>query len=378
MKDCGGIKLKLTYELSKERYEEILEKPLNKKLESLNTINKSKFYRVFLAIAIPLFSLVLLIGILADGIESTVELFPRILSCIVLLFLYFELSLKLMPKILKKILKKKSMFLIENKLSNINESIKVIIEIDKKCIRQYGKLKSEEISYYSIEKVNIFDDFIHIEYLKNNFIDIPLESFNNEDELEQCYEIIKENIKCCKNEKLTIDKADFTYTKTEDDIRNLDKYLYTTKEGELIINVLKDTFSYFAVLGSISGLILITFISGVEFICIAIIIFSILIFFTRTKKAADRLKAITLEQEIKTFNTQNKNRSITFKEDGIQFYQEDNICTIKYEAIKSLEESNGLILLKNDLFLAYIPNRIFSSEGKQKVINILKSKCNIL
>lgn len=110
----------------------------------------------------------------------------------------------------------------------------------------------------------------------------------------------------------------------------------------------------------------------------SLIIFAIAILLTRTKWSTDRMKKTVLKEEVKNFNNQNKNISITFKEDGIQFYQEDNICTIKYKAIKSVEESDGLILLKNNLLINYIPNRIFSSEEKQKVINILKSKCNIL
>lgn len=370
--------MKLTYELSKERYEEILEKPLNKKLESLNTIKRSKFYRVFLAIAIPLFSLVLLIGILADGIESTVELFPRILSCIVLLFIYFELLFKIVPKVQRKVIMTKGKSLIENRLFNVNRLIKFVIEIDKKGIRQYGEVKSTEISYCAIDEVNIFEDFIHIEYLKSNIIDIPLEAFNNEDELEQCYKIIKENIKNYKDEKLSIDNSDFSYIKREDDIRNLNKYIFTAKEGELIIKATKEVSLYLSIIFAVLCLIIITCLISFKSGCMSLIIFAIVTLLTRTKMATDRMKKAVLKEEVKNFNNQNKNISITFKDDGIQFYQEDNICTIKYEGIKSIEESNGLILLKNDLLLEYIPNRIFSSEGKQKVINILKSKCNIL
>ncbi|MBM7834877.1 hypothetical protein [Clostridium sardiniense] len=370
--------MKLTYEISKERYEEILEKPLNKKLESLNTIKKSKFYRVFLAIAIPLFSLVLLIGILADGIESTVKLFPRIVSCIVLLFIYFELLFKIVPKIQRKVIMTKGKSLIENRLFNVNKLIKFVIEIDKKSIRQYGGVKSTEISYCAIDEVNIFEDFIHIEYLKSNIIYIPLEAFNNEDELEQCYKIIKENIKSSKDEKLSIDNSDFSYIKREDDIRNLNKYIFTTKEGDLIIKATKEVFLYSLILVAVLCLIIITCLISFKYGCMSLIVFAIVILLTRTKMSTDRIKKAVLKEEVKNFNNQNKNISITFKDDGIQFYQEDNICTIKYEGIKSIEESNGLILLKNDLLLAYIPNRIFKSEGKQKVINILKSKCNIL
>lgn len=377
-KIVGGIKLKLTYEISKGRYKEILEKSLNEKLESLNTIRRSKFYKILLAIVIPLFSLMLLIAILTGGTDPAIEVFSKMLFYIVLIFLYYELLFKFIPKIQKKVLMKKGNSLIENKLSNINKLIKAVIEIDKKSMRFYDELKSEEIAYCSIDKVNIFEGFIHIEYLKNNVIDIPLEAFNNEDELEQCYKIIKENIKSCKDEKLTIDNADFTYIKTEDDIRNLNKYIFTTKEGELGIKATKELFLYSLILVAVLSIILIACPISFKSACISIIIFAILILITRTKWSIDRIKKVVLKEEIKTFNTKNKNRSITFKEDGIQFYQENNICTIKYEAIKSVEESNELILLKNNLLITYIPNRIFSSEEKQKVINILKSKYDIL
>lgn len=371
--------MKLTYELSKERYEEILKESLNEKLESLNTINRSKFYKVFLSIVIPLFSLVLLVTILSGGTESAMKVFPEMVLYIVLLFLYYELLLKLRPKIQKKVLMTKWRFLIENKLSNINKSIKAVIEIDKKSMRLYDELKSEEIAYGSINEVNIFEDFIQIEYLKKSIIEIPLEAFNNEDELEQCYEVIKENIKSCKDEELTIDNADFVYVETEDDIRNLNKYTFTTKEGELIINAIKEAFLYLLILGAVLCSILITCLISFKFGCISLILFAILILITRTKWSEDRIKKIALKEDIKSFNTKNKNRSITFKKDGIQFYKENNICTIKYEAIKSIEESYELILLKNNLLITYIPSRIFSSnEEKQKVINILKSKCNIL
>ncbi|MGG7076572.1 hypothetical protein [Clostridium sardiniense] len=371
--------MKLTYELSKERYEEILKESLNEKLESLNTINRSKFYKLFLAVVIPLFSLVLLIAILSGGTESAIKVFPKILFYIVLLFLYYELLLKLIPKIQKKVLMTKWKSLIENRLSNINKSTKAVIDIDKKSIRLYDELKCEEIAYCLIDEVKIFEDFIQIDYLKKPAIEIPLEAFNNEDELEQCYEVIKENIKSCKDEKLTIDNSDFVYVETEEDIRNLNKYVFTTKEGELIINATKEAFLYFFILGGVLCLILITYLINFKFGCISLIFIAILMLITRTKWATDRIKKIVLKVEIESFNAKNKNRSITFKEDGIQFYKENNICTIKYEAIKSVEESNGLILLKNNLLITYIPNRIFSSnEEKQKVINILKSKCNIL
>lgn len=374
----GKLKLKLTYEISKERYKEILEKSLNGKLESLNTMKRSKFYKILLAIVIPLFALLLLITILTAGTDLAIKVFSKMVFYIVLIFLYYELLFKIIPKIQNKILMKKGNSLIENKLSNINKLIKAVMEIDKKSMRFYDELKSEEIAYCSIDTVGIFEDFIHIKYLKNDVIDIPLEAFNNEDELEQCYKIIKENIKSCKDEKLTIDNADITYIKSEDDIRNLNKYIFTTKEGKSGIKVTKEVFLYSSILVAVLTIILIACLSSFKVAYISIIFFVIVILIARTRWSTDRIKRITLEQDIKYFNNKNKNRSITFKEDGIQFYQEDNICTIKYEAIKSIEESNGLILLKNNLLIAYIPNRLFKSEGKQKVINILKSKCNIL
>lgn len=370
--------MKLTYEISKERYKEILEKSLNGKLESLNTMKRSKFYKILLAIVIPLFAFLLLITILTAGTDLAIKVFSKMLFYIVLIFLYYELLFKIIPKIQKKILMKKGNSLIENKLSNINKLIKAVIEIDKKSMRFYDELKSEEIAYCSIDTVNIFEDFIHIKYLKNDVIDIPLEAFNNEDELEKCYKIIKENIKSCKSEKLTIDNADITYIRSEDDIRNLNKYIFTTKEGKIGIKATKAVFLYSSILVAVLTIILIACLSSFKAAYISIIFFVIVILIARTRWSTGRIKRITLEQDIKYFNNKNKNRSITFKEDGIQFYQEDNICTIKYEAIKSIEESNGLILLKNNLLIAYIPNRLFKSEGKQKVINILKSKCNIL
>lgn len=369
--------MKLIYEMKKERYEEIISKSLNNVIESSKRIDRSNAYKSFSLVSIPMFIMLLALKYILTGFNLQSKDVVQIILCIVLFYLYFEILLKIIPRMLKKLLRNRLESMFSQKLANIPEIIKVTLEIDNKRIRYHRNNYIEEIIYGAIDEIKIIDDFIQIQYIKDSIIYIPREAFKEIDDFNECYKILKENKDSAVKTILTMDNPDLSFSKTEEDIINYNKYIDSTEAGKVILSILNEYLIKFTII--IMIFIMIVIICMVGFYGGLVVIVATLISIIILKKR-NTMKKQVLKNQIKLFKESKckENKYVKVNEKEIEFSRDEYRYIIKYKGINNIKEENNLILLlKDDSLIEYIPCRIFSNIGdKEKFISLLKRKLN--
>lgn len=365
--------MKLIYEMKKERYEEIISKSLNNVIESSKRIDRSNAYKSFSLVSIPMFIMLLALKYILTGFNLQSKDVVQIILCIVLFYLYFEILLKIIPRMLKKLLRNRLESMFSQKLANIPEIIKVTLEIDNKRIRYHRNNYIEEIIYGAIDEIKIIDDFIQIQYIKDSIIYIPREAFKEIDDFNECYKILKENKDSAVKTILTIDNPDLSFSKTEEDIINYNKYIDSTEAGKVVLSILNEYLIKFTIIIMIVIICMVGFYGGLVVIVATLISIIIL-------KKRNTMKKQVLKNQIKLFKESKckENKYVKVNEKEIEFSRDEYRYIIKYKGINNIKEENNLILLlKDDSLIEYIPCRIFSNIGdKEKFISLLKRKLN--